>query len=242
MQTFRLLVMIMLVCLLCACQVLNAPNVPATLSAQNVAYAAEATAIAVSIRATISDIVVTAQAAETAISEDTSINRQLLAIVAAIIPPTPVRQVDAAPGANVASGDGTGVTGGIITTGEGSIANTSQFVETTITSNIRESDGCAADFQTEFSSDTTRIYAVTKAVSISAGITVQADWRVAGQTVSEGSYTTPTDQTNFCIWFPLDPASIQFTPGQWSVQLSANGLPIEPTLFFTIVDAMSAGS
>jgi hypothetical protein len=245
MVTLKCFSVVLLIGILSACQVLNAPNVPATLSAQNTAYAAEATTIVLSIRAADSNIVVTAQAAETTIAEYSSINRQLLATVAAIIPPTPARQVGAAPGANVASGDGAGVTGdagGIASSGAVSSTRASQFVETAITARIRESDGCADGFQTEFVPDVARIYAVTKAISISAGTTVQAEWRVAGEIVSQGSYTTPADQTNFCIWFPLDPESIPLTSGQWSVRLSVNGLPIEPTLFFTIADVMPADS
>jgi hypothetical protein len=213
-----------------------------TLDAQKMAYIGEATDIATSIQATGSSVLVTAHAAETAITEQNGINRQLLATAVAIIPPTPARQVGAAPGANVASGEGSGVTSAATGIGSSIGTNTAQFIETTITARIRESDGCADGFQTEFSPDAGRIYAVTKAVTISAGTTVMAEWRIGGQVVSQGSYTTPSDEENFCIWFPLDPASIPFTPGQWSVQLSAGDLLIEPTLFFTIVDTMQAGT
>ncbi|MEZ4667466.1 MAG: hypothetical protein R3E39_06050 [Anaerolineae bacterium] len=217
---------------------MNAPNMSATLSAQSTAYVEEATLIAKSIIETNSTLLVTAEAAETIIANYSSINQQLLETAIAIIPPTAVRQVGAAPGASVASGDSGG-------NGDSSAAVTNsgaQFVETAITSRIRASDGCPDGVQTEFTPDVPSIYAVTKAVTIDSGITVRAEWRIGGQGVSTGSYTTTSAQTNFCIWFPLDAATVPFSSGQWSVQLFANDVPIEPTLFFTIADTMSEGS
>ncbi len=206
--------------LLGSCQVLNAPNAPATLSAQNTAYAAEATAIPLSLGQTSVAIARTAIVAETRVAEINSINRQLIATANVIAPGTLSPQIAVAP---VVSGNGQTVN---------STATT--FADTVVTSRKRDSDGCADGSASQFAVDTSIIYAITRATSINSGAVVTVEWKYQGQVVGSGSYTASQDETNFCIWFPLDPANVPFTPGSWSVQFSLNGNVVEPTLFFNI--------
>jgi hypothetical protein len=207
-------------CLLGACQVLNAPNVPATLSAQNTAFAAEATAIPLSIGQTSVAVARTAVAAETNVADVNSINRQLIATVNAVVPVTPAPQVGSAP---------------IASDGQvASSATTSALVDIGVTGRKRDSDGCADGTQSQFAVDIPIIYATTRATTIAAGAVVAVEWKYQGEVVGSGSYTVPNDETNFCMWFPLDPANVPFTPGAWSVQFSLNGSLIEPTIFFNI--------
>ena len=210
------------------CQVLNAPNAPATLSAQNTAFVAEATSIPLSLQGTAVSLARTAIVAETEVAVINSVSRQLIATANAVIPVTPAPQVGAAP----IVGDGN--------TQSSSVATTS-LVDIGVTSRKRDSDGCADGTQSQFAIDTPIIYATTRAPSISAGAVVAVEWKYQGEVVGSGSYTVPQDETNFCIWFPLDPANIPFTPGSWSVQFTLNSNVVEPTIFFNIGDAPTPG-
>ena len=207
-----------------ACQVLTAPNVPATLSAQNTAFAAEATAIPLSLGETSVAVARTAVAAETNVADVNSVNRQLIATVNAVVPSTLAPQVGSAPIA-----------------GDGQTSNTvpNALVDIGVTARKRDSDGCADGTQSQFAVDVPIIYATTRATSINAGAVVAVEWKYQGQVVGSGNYTAPNDETNFCIWFPLDPATVPFTPGSWSVQFTLNGNVVEPTIFFNIGDVQT---
>jgi hypothetical protein len=207
------------------CQVLNAPNVPATLGAQNTAYAVEATSIPESLQATAVALARTAVAAQTDVADITSINRQLIATMAVVVPSTAVPQVAGAPN-----------TGGT----EGSTTDNS-LVDLGVTARKRDSDGCADGTQSQFAIDTPIIYATSRAASISSGAVVAVEWKYQGEVVGDGSYTVPKDETNFCIWFPLDSANIPFTAGSWSVQFTLNSAVVDPTIFFNIGDAPTPG-
>lgn len=212
--------------LLAGCQVLNAPNAPATLSAQNTAFAAETTSIPQAIQGTAVALVRTSVAAETYVADLSSINRQLIATVNAVVPRTPAPQVGTAP-----------ISDGAQTAGS---ANTA-LVDIAVAARKRDSDGCADGTQSQFPVDTPIIYATTRAPSISGGAVVAVEWKYQGEVVGSGSYTVPKDETNFCMWFPLDPANIPFTPGSWSVQFTLNSSVVEPTIFFNIGDAATPG-
>jgi len=210
--------------LLGACQVINAPNVPATLSAQNTAFAAETTAIPLSLGETAVAVARTAVMAETNVAEVNSVNRQLVATLNAVVPVTQAPQVGAAP---------------ITNNGQTPNTVTNALVDLGVAARKRDSDGCADGTQSQFAVDTPIIYATSRATSISSGAVVAVEWKYQGQVVGSGSYTVPNDETNFCIWFPLDPATIPFTAGSWSVQFTLNGNPVEPTIFFNIGDVQT---
>jgi hypothetical protein len=205
-----------------ACGVLNPHDIPATLQAQNAAYVAEATSIADSLAAREVELAITAQAVATTVANVTNINRQLVATAQAVIPPTSARQVGVAPGAE---GAGT----------PGSTGN-AQFVDTVVTVNKRDSDGCADGFQTEFTSDTARIYAITRALTVSAGTVVSVEWLNNNQSAGQGSYTVTENQTDFCIWFPFDGP---LAPGNWTAQVFVNDQPIQPSITFTVTASNS---
>ncbi|MBI1278428.1 MAG: hypothetical protein GC179_09905 [Anaerolineaceae bacterium] len=224
MRYIVILCLVILASLLGACQVLNAPNVPATLSAQNTAYAAEASAMPVTLGETAIAVARTAVMAETTVADINSINRQLIATLNAVVPATPALQVGSAPSAN---------------NGQPANASGNTLVDLGVAARKRDSDGCADGTQSQFPADVPIIYATSRATSIGAGAKVAVEWKYQGQVVGSGSYTVPNDQTNFCIWFPLDPANVPFTPGSWSVQFTLNGNVVEPTIFFNIGDVQT---
>ncbi len=216
---------IILLCLVsAACQVLNAPNVSATLSAENTAYAAEASAIPLSIGGTAVAVAETAITSKTQIAEVNSVNRQLFATLNAVIPPTLRPQISTEGIVGV-----TAVSPGNVVASDGAV-----LVELAVTDRKRDSDGCADGTSSQFSVDTPIIYATTRATAIRSGVVVSVEWLYQDQAISSGSYTLPTDQSNFCIWFPLDSTNVTFTAGQWSVKFLLDGQPVEPTVFFNI--------
>lgn len=202
-----------------ACQVLNAPNVPATLSAQNTAFAAEASEIPLSFGATAIAIESTAVAAQTTVAEVGSINRQLIATLKVVVPPTIKPQIS---------------TEGMIDSTTPSGTNAAVLTDLAVTDLKRESDGCADGTRTQFPADVPIIYATTRAISISSGSVVAVEWKYQSQVVSSGTYTLPSNETNFCIWFPLDSANVSLLAGSWSVDFMLNGNPVNPSVFFTI--------
>ncbi len=206
-----------------ACQVFNRPDTPATLRAQNAGYVVEATTIQETARAEGTTLSRTAVAAETSIAQGSNITQQMMLTARAIVPLTPTR-------AGVISGDvGTPAPAG------------QQFVDTHTASFVRDSDGCAGDSQTQFTTDSPRIYATTRAQTLAAGTQMRVEWFFQGQTVWQESFNVSNDVNDFCIWFYIDPQTVTFSPGGWTVRLYANGTTIEPEMTFTIADAMGEG-
>lgn len=214
----RRLLMLVLILLLAGCQVLNAPNSAATQSAEQASFVLEATQLVVSYATDAAQIQRTAEAAQTAVAAGNSINRQLLLTARAVIPPTPVRQV------------------GVAAEGLSSISVESgaQFINTGVATSVRNSDGCADSFQTQFGADTERIYVNTRAVVLPANTLMRVEWLYEGQVVSNESWTNPNDVTDFCVWFYLDSSIIPFNPGSWVVRLYAADKMIEPQVPFSI--------
>lgn len=227
----------LLLFLLAGCGALATPDAPATLRAQNAAFVLEATAIRDTLVAREAEVRATAFAAETQVIQRNSINSQLLATVVESFPPTqqqvvinPVgtyfRPFDAAaelpsapspaPGETPLPGDGQG----------------GAFVDTVTARALRQSDGCAQGAVTSFTLADDRIYVVTRATRVRAGTQIAVEWQLDGAPVDQTSWTVPSDEENFCIWFYLD----SFSPGSWSVQLSADGTPISPAPAFTVTE------
>lgn len=243
-----------LLLVLAGCKAFNAPDVPATLHAENTAYIAEATILADTYQTEQAAIQATAQIAGTTIAQANSINRQLVATARAVIPPTAARQVGSGPivGATgvvvTAAGNDAGnrnapvpPAGSNLSVDVTAAPNAPQFTDTGVTTNKRDSDGCAQGFETQIPATVSEIYVITKAVNVTAGTVMDVEWRNNGEVVGQSSWTVPNDQTNFCIWFYLDSASVTFAPGNWSVILMANQQPVAGEIPFSFVDASSGG-
>jgi hypothetical protein len=224
---FKACLLLILLVSLSACGILNAPDVAATLRVQNTAYLAEATSIVETYSVDQVVIQATALAAETAVADLSSVNRQLILTAQAIIPPTPQRSVG-----EVAPDASSGTPG----------AGNSQFINTGVTTFIRESDGCADSFEVQIPQNAPSIYVNTKALSVRGGTIMSVEWLFNTQVVVQETWTVPRDETDFCIWFSLNPSRVPFTPGLWSARLSANGQSIAPEVVFTIVEVMADGS
>ncbi|MEO8612184.1 MAG: hypothetical protein ABI690_30095 [Chloroflexota bacterium] len=211
-------------CLLCclllglsACQAFTRPDTPATLRAENDGYIMEATSIAQTAQAENTNLQATAVAAEGTLTVMDNVKQQLMATARVAIPPTPIIE-------------GGGVTGVSDTTGTGSM----QFINVSTASSVRDSDGCATDTQSQFTSDTQRIYITARALNIKAGTLLGVEWLYQGAIVHKENFVAPIDDDDYCLWFNIDPSTITFSPGGWIVRLYANDSPVEPEVDFNI--------
>lgn len=201
------------------CQVFRPADVPATLQAQNAAHVAEATTIAQAQITEAAQVLATVQADETHVARQEGINQVLVLTVRAGDLATVERGVGNAPGA--ATTPGTGAT---------------QFVEIQTAASVRESDGCADGIQTQFPPDTPQIYLTARALNIRAGTRLNVEWRFEGEIAWQENWTVPVDSGDFCLWFYIDPTTVNFSPGNWSVQLFADGIVAGTPAAFSILD------
>jgi hypothetical protein len=203
---------------LSACQAFTRPDTPATLRAENEGYIMEATSIAQTAQAESANLGATAVAAEGTLTIMDNIKQQLMATARVAIPPTPLIE-----GGGV-TGDGSGGIG----------VSTLQFINVGTASSVRDSDGCATDTQSQFTSDTQRIYVTARALNMRAGTLLGVEWLYQGAIVHKEDFVVPIDDDDYCLWFNIDPSTVTFSPGGWIVRLYANETPVEPEVDFNV--------
>ena len=222
---FLLIIPLTVASLLSACQVLNAPDVPATLSAQNIGYIIESTAIASTLQARAASIESTAQAASTTVALGSDINLQLMATMRVVLTPTSARAVDPVSAVRDALAEGQ-----------------RYFVKTGVSTSVNPSDGCVIQASTVFPADVTVLYATARVFNIQAGVPLAAEWFYEGNLVRTDRWTNPNASSEMCFWFNVTEAEVDFTPGNWSVALYAEGFQLEDRMNFTIQpDPMAGG-
>jgi hypothetical protein len=212
---------IVLMMLLGACQVFNRPDTQATLRAENAIFAAEASAIPQTAQVEATQVHETVVAAETIIASGSSVNLQLMATARVLVPPTPARA---------------GTTGGIGNPAGAAVSGVLQFVDTRTASSVRETDGCAVDSQSRFTSMSPQIYITTRALNITSGTQMGVEWFYQGEMIWSENFVVSQNSDSFCLWFYIDPQTVTFSPGGWTVRLYANGSAIEPELTFNITE------
>ena len=234
-----LLICLTLMVCLPACSVFSRQDTQATLQAQNTAYVQEATGIALTGQQDQTAVQATAVAAGTHVAVANGVNQQLVATVRVLEPPTAMVIVANPTGIPVGVG-GTPVVSPMPGTTPDfgvapSAADSIQFVEVGVTDHVRDSDGCPDSVQTQFPQNISRIYVTTRAITVSAGTQMSVEWRRGDLLIASDSYSVDQDQTNYCLWFYIDASEVTMEPGNWSVQLSANGTPIQPVVSFSIL-------
>jgi len=212
--------------LLSACQVFNTSNPQTELHDEIAGYVQEATQIAGTLRANEQHTSATAQAASTQISALSNANTVLLATVRA--GETPVPSVQAV--------TGLAQSGAELTPGQ------RYFVRTGVSMRVRDSDGCVENPIVSFPEGVQRIYATVIAYNIEANTPLAAEWSYAGNVVVSQSYTVSRTADEICLWFYIDPTDTPLDSGQWSVQLYAEGWPLEGPMTFAIGEATMPGS
>lgn len=224
-----------------ACSALTPDDPVATLRAEREGYVAEATTIASDALAQQTQVIQTASAAETYVSQVEARNALLAATLRAVLPPTQQIIVDSGavtPGllATPAPPNMPGMEGeGTTTSGESnaSVGGTT-FTEVATALSVRDSDGCAVSTQNTFAADVNRIYVTARALNITAGTTMRVEWRYNGAQSYTENFTVDRNDDDFCLWFYIEPTEVAFSPGSWSVQLYANDQAIQPEVSFTI--------
>ncbi len=203
--------------LVSGCQVLNQPDMPATLQAERIGYVAEATAIAQTATAEAGGVQVTALAAGTRIAQVQAVNQVLLATVRAGDPPE-VR----------------GVVANTIATPQGLQAGQRWFVKTGVGSAVRSSDGCVEDVRLRFETTVERLYATVKVFNIEAGVEMSVSWFHEGDLMWQERWTVNRSAGEMCIWFDLARENVDFLPGSWSVLMYADGFQLEDAMTFAL--------
>ena len=214
-----------------ACQVFQSEDIQATVVANSAGYVTEAAGIGQTALAQHTRVIGTARAAETYVVSMNEVNRQLLATVRVVNPPTAAvysnPSAALAPAPNVEAGT--------------PAPPTLAFTEISTASAVRDSDGCADVLQTEFSADTSRIYVTGRALNIRAGTRMSVQWSYDGQVRFEEPWTVTSSASSFCFWFYAEPSNFEFTPGQWTARLFADGVTVEPPAPFTITASQVTG-
>lgn len=211
---------------LAGCQVFAGPDVPATLQAENMDYVVEATALAEDAIDTQQQVQATAEAAGTRVAAVQGVNRVLLATVQAgdpaggrlIVANTIATPVDLDPGQR-------------------------WFIKTGVSDTVRSSDGCVENPRLRFEANTQRIYATVRAFNIESGVRLSAEWYYEGTTVWQEAWVLDRGSSDICMWFDIDPGKVDFLPGNWSVNLFADGFQLEEAMTFAISapDTMMGG-
>lgn len=98
---------------------------------------------------------------------------------------------------------------------------------------VDDSD-CIENPTSTFSIGSGRIYVVALATGLQPGRTVvTARWRREGTEVATDHFNP--DIREGCLWFFINETGVEFTPGNWSVELEINGEPVGAPVSFTIV-------
>lgn len=219
-----------------ACSALTPDNPAATLQAERSGYVAEATSIAQAAAAQGTQVVATAAAAQTYVAQMEGRNRLLLATLQVAFPPTQALVDNAGPStpgqmASPAPLDAVNpaVTPAAAqdTAGDAGLGG-ARFTQVGTAASVRDSDGCADSLVYSFPANVQQIYITTRALNVTAGIEVRAEWYYEGQLTYSESYTVPRADADFCMWLSIAPTEIALSPGNWSVKLFANNQSVDP--------------
>lgn len=240
MSYYRKLVTGALLLLLCACSGANSGDVAGTMQAEQSLFVQESTAIAQTLRARSTQVASTAAAAQTYAANVEGLNRQLAATRSALIPPTQQlveRSGPVTPGMIATAGEA--LTSGVSTpppSQNGSAtAAPNQFTEVATAAGVRESDGCANGTQSQFTTNAPEIYLTARVLNVTAGSVIGSSWTYEGQVVfTSGSFTVPEDDSDYCVYYYIEPSDVAFSPGTWSAQFLLNGSPVGSAATFSI--------
>lgn len=110
-----------------------------------------------------------------------------------------------------------------------------------VTTSTVGADDCAVNPTGSFTTSTTEIYAVARAVGVAANDNITSRWSMGGSEIVMYDWTPGFAIENACIWFYISQDEIAFTPGSWQVQMGINGQPVGAPVTFTIAGAAAAG-
>ncbi|MBE2184345.1 MAG: hypothetical protein IAE89_13020 [Anaerolineae bacterium] len=230
-----------LICIVSACGSLGGADTKGTLQAEATAFVDASTQIAQTSLALATSVNATAAMARTEIGFIDGMNAQLAQTLRAAVPPTQQivsNQGPVTPGFNSAlPGQFTPSAGGSDPGAEGNVqtGETNQFAQVGVATGVHDSDGCATAIQTQVSSSTSRLYATARILNAAAGTQLSVTWMANGQVVyTNSAYSLPQDDSDFCLWFYIEPTDVSFATGEWSIQFLINGQPVGSPSAFTM--------
>lgn len=96
------------------------------------------------------------------------------------------------------------------------------------------SDDCPIGSQSSFSSTTAEIYVTAVGNGIASTATLDSIWRMNGTDIQTYTWSPGFAVNGACIWFRLPSSEVEFTPGNWSVELLVDGVSAGSPTPFTI--------
>ncbi len=243
MAQIRSFLLLLSLCVVAACSSITPDDPAATLQTQREGYVAEATSIAQAAQAQGTQIVETVAAAETYTALIEGRNEQLMATMQIAFPPTQALVVNngaATPGQNPTPAPVGVFPEATPAAGEAPLATAAslggaQFTQVETASGVRDTDGCADTLTRSFPAGTATVYITARALNVSAGTTMSVEWFYEGEPAHSESFTIPSDDDDFCLWFSLVANETALSSGNWAVKLYANSQSVEPAqIDFTI--------
>lgn len=225
-ERLKLLVLTLLaLAVLPACDALNQADVPATVAAQNAALATEI--VMLDELAAAEDLDSASRAAElaTAAAHVNGINAQLVGTLQVVVTPTPQLQADAFdPMTPSAPGE----------------VGQRLYVNSGVSTEVRSSDGCVVDPREQFSPFVPRLYATFVAFNLKAGTLFRLEWwwTTTQQMMFSDSWTADQDYNELCVWFYVTQDDVTFEPGTWQARLFVDEVQMTSPQRFEIVPGM----
>ena len=182
-------------------------------------YIAEATAIQESAQANSQRVQATVAALEAEVAHKAAVNVSLYATLQAVNPSIIRAAVNA----------------GGAPTPQAILEGRRWFIKTGMASHVSDANGCSDAPETNFTPSSSVIYATFKAFNIDAGTPLSARWTHEGQTMHEESFDLANSSSEICLWFSIEPGTVEFVPGMWTVQLYAEQFPLESPMAFNIL-------
>lgn len=227
--------LIVLIWITTACGALQTVDEGATLEALNAGYSTESVNLITTGAAERAGYSQTAIILETQVAFAGALNRELLATLALQVTPTP-------PLVGETRADDLGIIVDVTAAAQGSVIIATPanlpYITTGLSLSVREEDGCVVGPQSIFPLNVDRIYATLRATNLPQGTRMRAEWYREGEQVWFDDWTVDANYENLCIWFFLQPSYVEFSAGNWSVRMYADGQPIGQEMRFSFNDGM----
>lgn len=214
---------------LSACQVLGGTDAEATLRAENAQFQSEAQSIVATAQIERTAASVTSAAAEATVAYLTGVNNQLNATLGALATPTTAIVAGPPQGPQSAIGGGEDAM-------EEAMVDGQQFFVIGVSTSVNDSDGCPGTTLSAVPASAQRIYATMRGLNVRGGTSLGVEFYRDGTLVySDTNWSVPQDAVEICLWYFISPTDTPFTPGNWSVNLYAEGVLVGAAVPFTLI-------
>jgi hypothetical protein len=111
--------------------------------------------------------------------------------------------------------------------------NAPQLTNITLTSAVG-SDDCPIGSSTTFTTASTDIYVTAVAQNVTPNNTLASRWLMDGTEMVVYTWTPTFNINGACIWFHMPASAVQYVAGNWSVELTIDGVISGSPIAFTI--------